>query len=132
MNTQPHTHPSTPASTPARFHPTRRDEMASWGLTLLRITVGVIFIAHGGQKLFGAGLGGVTEMFAQLGLPLPAVSAYLATFTELLGGTAMTIKSVAASVGIDDVRYFHRAFLRETGVSPGQWRRERMGQPPRP
>ena len=51
---------------------------------------------------------------------------------ELLGGTAMTIKSVAASVGIDDVRYFHRAFLRETGVSPGQWRKERMGQSPRP
>lgn len=51
---------------------------------------------------------------------------------ELLGGTAMTIKSVAGSVGIDDVRYFHRAFLRETGKPPGLWRKEQARQSPKP
>lgn len=46
--------------------------MAGWGLTVLRIAVGLVFVAHGAQKLFGAfgggGLNGTSAYFAQLGL----------------------------------------------------------------
>jgi putative oxidoreductase len=46
--------------------------MAGWGLTILRIAVGIVFIAHGAQKLFGAfgggGLSGTSDYFSFLGL----------------------------------------------------------------
>lgn len=46
--------------------------MAGWGLTLLRVAVGIVFIGHGAQKLFGvfggAGLSGTAAYFEQLGL----------------------------------------------------------------
>lgn len=46
--------------------------MAGWGIAILRIAVGMIFVAHGAQKLFGAfgghGLSGTSEYFASLGL----------------------------------------------------------------
>ena len=68
-----------------------RDDLARWGPTVLRVTTGVIFLAHGYQKLFVWGLGGVTDAFAQMGLPLPAASAALATFAEFFGGIALIL-----------------------------------------
>ena len=46
--------------------------MAGWGLTVLRIAVGLVFIAHGAQKLFGVfgggGLSATSGYFEYLGL----------------------------------------------------------------
>ena len=46
--------------------------MAGWGLTVLRVAVGLVFIGHGAQKLFGAfgggGLSATTAYFTFLGL----------------------------------------------------------------
>ena len=46
--------------------------MAGWGLTVLRVAVGLVFIAHGAQKLFGVfgggGLPGTAAYFTFLGL----------------------------------------------------------------
>ncbi len=61
------------------------------GLGLLRIAVGIIFLAHGYQKLFFWGIAGVTGTFAQMGIPFPAVSAYLAAFAEFFGGLALLL-----------------------------------------
>ena len=61
------------------------------GLTILRVIVGIIFIAHGAQKLFVFGLGGVTQGFTQFGVPLPALTAPLVTFVELLAGIALVL-----------------------------------------
>ena len=59
-------------------------------LFLLRFSMGVLFIAHGSQKLFGAFGGGGINAFAQMlsGLGFaPAIFwAYLAGYVELLGG----------------------------------------------
>jgi putative oxidoreductase len=61
------------------------------GLFLLRIVLGIIFIAHGGQKVFGwfggYGLQGTAGFMATLGVP--TVLAYIASFTEFFGGLAM-------------------------------------------
>jgi putative oxidoreductase len=59
------------------------------GLLLLRVALGIVFVMHGGQKAFVYGHAGVTGAMAELGLPLPAVSAALITIVELGGGLAL-------------------------------------------
>lgn len=43
---------------------------------------------------------------------------------RLLAGTGMTVSGVARQVGFPDAAYFCRFFRRETGASPGEFRRE--------
>src|SRR5690349_16207914 len=67
-----------------------------WGLLVLRLVLGGIFLAHGAQKLFGVlggpGLGAFTEGVARLGLPGPAgMWAILAAGAEVLGGLAVLL-----------------------------------------
>jgi putative oxidoreductase len=62
---------------------------SSWGAFVLRVVVGVVFAAHGAQKLFSFGLDGVASFMGEAGFPLPYVSAVAATAAELLGGVAL-------------------------------------------
>jgi putative oxidoreductase len=59
------------------------------GLAVLRTVVGIVFLAHGAQKLFGMGFGGVSEMFVQLGIPAPGVTGPLNALVEFFGGLAL-------------------------------------------
>jgi putative oxidoreductase len=66
----------------------------SKSLLIIRVVLGIIFFAHGAQKVFGwfggPGLKGVIGYFRQaLGVPAPL--SVLAAFTELLGGIAMIV-----------------------------------------
>src|SRR5690242_16871192 len=56
------------------------------GLTILRITVGIIFLVHGYQKLFHMHFHGVAAMFSSLRIPLPWPSAVVVTLVEFVGG----------------------------------------------
>ena len=67
----------------------RWNGMQGWGLTVLRVVVGIVFLVHGSQKLFVYGFGGVAGFLGQLGIPLPAVSAVALTAVEFLGGLAL-------------------------------------------
>lgn len=75
-----------------------------WGLLALRLALGVIFIAHGGQKVFGwfggHGLANTVAGMGQMGIPAPL--AYLAAFTEFFGGVAVVIGLLTrlASLGL--------------------------------
>ena len=58
-----------------------------WALLLARVVVGVIFMAHGAQKLFGAfggpGLSAVVQMMGPVG--------YLVTVGEFFGGLGLAL-----------------------------------------
>ncbi len=58
----------------------------AYGLTILRIVVGIVFLVHGYQKLFHMGFHGVAGFFGHAGIPLPMVSAVIVTLVEFVGG----------------------------------------------
>nr|WP_217505613.1 DoxX family protein [Pseudomonas corrugata] len=68
---------------------------AGYGLTVLRIAVGVIFAAHGSQKLFGLfggyGLAGTAQWMESIGLTPGYLMATLAGGTEFFAGLALIV-----------------------------------------
>lgn len=63
----------------------------SAGLAILRAITGVIFVAHGAQKLFQFGIAGVTEGFAGMGIPFPSLAAPFVAGVEFFGGLALLV-----------------------------------------
>lgn len=65
------------------------------GLFLIRLILGVVFLFHGAQKLFGlfggGGIEGTAQFFESLQLPVPTASAVVSGLAELLGGLALVL-----------------------------------------
>ena len=72
---------------------------AGYGLTLLRVIVGIAFIAHGSQKLFGAfggyGLEGTAQYMESLGLTPGYLMALLSGGAEFFGGLGLLLGLLA-------------------------------------
>ena len=79
---------------------------AGFGLTVLRIFVGIIFAAHGSQKLFGwfggGGLAGTAQWMESIGLAPGTLMALLSGGTEFFGGLALIVGLLArpAALGL--------------------------------
>jgi putative oxidoreductase len=65
------------------------------GLAVLHILVGLLFVGHGAQKLFGAfgghGLEGTAGFFESLGLRPGRFHAFAAGFNEFVGGALLAL-----------------------------------------
>jgi putative oxidoreductase len=77
----------------------------SWSRAIVRVALGVVFIAHGGQKVFGwfggPGLKATIQSFQQH-MKVPPAATVMAALIEFLGGLAMLVGVLArpAAVGI--------------------------------
>ncbi|HTN13153.1 MAG TPA: DoxX family protein [Acetobacteraceae bacterium] len=102
---------------------------AGWAPLALRIPIGIIFVAHGAQKLFGAfggyGLDGTGQFMASLGLTPGYLMALLAGSAEFFGGLALLfgvlVRPAAAAlafamlVAIFSVHIGHGLFMDKNG-----------------
>lgn len=84
---------------------------SSWGAVdvaalAVRVALGVIFVAHGGQKLFawfgGRGIDGTGAFFHSVGIPAPQVFAYVVGATEFFGGILLLVGllTIVATIGL--------------------------------
>lgn len=71
---------------------------APYGATLLRVTLGLMFLSHLALKVFVFGPAGTVAFFASLGLP--AAIAWLTMTAEFIGGLALILGIQARIVAI--------------------------------
>ncbi len=74
------------------------EKTAPLAALLLRVSLGIMFLAHVGLKLFVFSVPGFVGYFATLGLP--AVAAYLTIALELAGGIALILGIYASWVAL--------------------------------
>ena len=71
---------------------------------IMRAALGVCFVAHGGQKLFGwfggTGIKGTTAFFTNVGLPAPHAFAYVSGILEFFGGIAIALGFLTFAVAV--------------------------------
>src|SRR2546428_8605125 len=89
----------------------------SWAITVVRVVLGVIFFAHGAQKVLGwfggYGLKGTTRFLTSIGLPLPV--AYAVWFFEFLGGIGPILRLLPPLGALAVIIALVRA------IAKGQW-----------
>jgi putative oxidoreductase len=78
--------------------------MLDIGLLIIRLVVGLLFVGHGAQKLFGwfggYGIKGTGGWFESIGIKPGAAMAVLAGLTELIGGLLFTLGLLTPLAGI--------------------------------
>jgi putative oxidoreductase len=65
-----------------------------------RVAVGVVFFAHGWQKLFTNGIDGTAAFFDQAGVPAAPLAAWFAAVVELAGGAALILGLAVPVAGL--------------------------------
>jgi putative oxidoreductase len=79
--------------------PAPRPVSRRWALLPLRLVAGAGFVSHGWAKL-GRGPAGFARLLEQIGMPFPAVSAWLVTLVEVFGGLALLAGALVAVISI--------------------------------
>lgn len=96
--------------------------LQSWGLAVLRVVVGIVFLVHGYQKLFTFGFHGVAGMLGHMGIPLPGFFAMVVTVVEFVGGIFLIVgvatRIAAALIAIDMIVAILAVHLRNGFFNP--------------
>lgn len=109
------------------------ESKSGYSTLALRIPIGIIFMAHGAQKLFGwfggYGLEGTGQWIASIGLGPGMLMAFLAGSGEFFGGLAIllgiltrpaaAVLSVTMLVAIFAVHFEHGLFMSNGGYEFG-------------
>ncbi len=69
-------------------------------LLLLRLVLGLVFIIHGGQKLFVFGPAGTAGFFSSIGVPAPGIMGPFVGAVEFFGGIAFVTGLLARLAGL--------------------------------
>jgi len=69
-------------------------------ILVTRVAVGLLFLAHGWQKLFTNGIEGTAAYFDQVGVPAASAAAWSAALVELAGGAALVLGLAVPVVGL--------------------------------
>lgn len=67
-----------------------KNNYENWGALILRVVIGIGFMAHGWAKL-SRGPAGFEKLLIQTGVPLAHIASWLVPFVELLGGLALIL-----------------------------------------
>ena len=107
--------------------------MRAYGPTLLRLPLGVVFLAHGLQKLLGLwggpGISGTVHMVQGLGFSYPYPLATLLIATEVAGGSLLVLGwgtfwvtlALLVDMGIAVWKvHYHNGFFMNWAVTPGK------------
>jgi putative oxidoreductase len=65
------------------------ENTAPYAALLLRVSMGILFLAHAQLKIFAFGIDGTVGFFASLGFP--AIVAYATIALEVIGGIALIV-----------------------------------------
>src|SRR4051794_35206940 len=75
-----------------------KSETAPYGVFLLRVSMGVLFLAHAAAKVFVFTIPGFVGYFGKLGLP--PIVAYAILALEIIGGIALILGIYASLIAI--------------------------------
>ncbi|KAB2878918.1 DoxX family membrane protein [bacterium] len=75
-------------------------------IAILRITVGIIFVAHGAIRTYAGTVGGFGEFLIAKGFPLGVAVAWGITVFELLGGSLLALGKYTRIIGV--IFIFHQ------------------------
>lgn len=78
---------------------------AGWGLVVVRLALGIVFVIHGIGKfgigpLSNGGIGGFAGFLGQIGIPAPGVFTWVVTLVELVGGLLILVGLLARIAGL--------------------------------
>jgi putative oxidoreductase len=73
---------------------------AGWGVTAVRVAMGLIFLAAGWGKV-ASGFATVSPNFAKMGMPVPGVTGPFIALLELIGGALLLFFAGSGRLSFD-------------------------------
>lgn len=71
-----------------------------WGITVLRVTLGIIFTIHGAHQLFVLGPAGTGSIMAAASIPAPVIVGLGVSVLELAGGICLLLGFLVRPVAV--------------------------------